>query len=137
MRNSPTRLCSSWQNLYICRLKMRFSLRPYHLYLLLIGSASLLIFSRINKMSFYHHYFKVIEEVEMRNSQALEGIPQLTFVQLPSRVLSFAQYLMICLGLMATFFVPFVGGLQPQQTRSLPLIHSPRAYLRTQPIRAP
>jgi hypothetical protein len=116
---------------------MRFSLRPYHLYVLLIGSASLLIFSRINKISFYHHYFKVIEEVEMRNSQALEGIPQLTFLQLPPRDFSFAQYLAICLGLLAVFFVPLVVGLQPQQRQNVPLLLSPRAHLRTQPIRAP
>ncbi|MEL7340850.1 MAG: hypothetical protein AAGM67_10215 [Bacteroidota bacterium] len=50
-------------------------LRPYHLLLLLVASASLVSLWRINKRSFYFHYFKVIEEVESRNSHALSSIP--------------------------------------------------------------
>ncbi len=31
----------------------------------------MLFLFKINKVNFYHHYFRVIEEVEIRNSQAL------------------------------------------------------------------
>lgn len=44
---------------------------PYHLFLLLLlGSVAMLSLARINKHNFYHHYFKTIAEVEVRNSQA-------------------------------------------------------------------
>ncbi len=46
------------------------ALNPYYLLVLLVAITAL-VFSKINKHSFYHHYFKVIEEVEVRNSQAL------------------------------------------------------------------
>lgn len=51
--------------------------QPYRWILLLAISASMLLLLKINKRSFYYHYFKVIEEVELRNSQALltEALP--------------------------------------------------------------
>ncbi|MFK7920651.1 MAG: hypothetical protein AB8H47_01780 [Bacteroidia bacterium] len=54
---------------------MSSTLRPYHFLILLVASASLLSLWKINKRSFYFHYFKVIEEVESRNSQAFDAIP--------------------------------------------------------------
>lgn len=54
---------------------MKTTLRPHYFLLLLVASASLLSLWKINKRSFYFHYFKVIEEVESRNSQAFDAIP--------------------------------------------------------------
>jgi hypothetical protein len=49
------------------------SIHPYHLILLGFAIGALAM-AKINKLSFYHHYFKVIEEVEVRNSQAVPAI---------------------------------------------------------------
>ena len=52
---------------------MRSLFLTYRLILLAAVSVSMLLLLKINKRSFYFHYFKVIEEVEMRNSQALHA----------------------------------------------------------------
>ncbi|MEM6632560.1 MAG: hypothetical protein AAF694_23010 [Bacteroidota bacterium] len=45
----------------------------YPLLLVFVGGSALLAFSRINKVNFYHHYYRVIEEVQTRNSQEWEA----------------------------------------------------------------
>ncbi|MEM7373546.1 MAG: hypothetical protein AAF587_33280 [Bacteroidota bacterium] len=51
---------------------MKLLVHPYRWILLVAISASMLLLLKINKRSFYFHYFKVIEEVELRNSQAVD-----------------------------------------------------------------
>lgn len=51
---------------------------PYYLLALLTTSiAVFFVMKKIDKRGFYHHYFRVIEEVESRNSQAVEALPDL------------------------------------------------------------
>ena len=47
----------------------------YCLFALVVTSISVFVFRKMDKTSFYHHYFKVIEEVELRNSQEIETAP--------------------------------------------------------------
>ncbi|RMG57259.1 MAG: hypothetical protein D6722_25205 [Bacteroidetes bacterium] len=51
---------------------MRKPIRPYQILLLATVSVAMIFFMKINKQSFYHHFFKVIEEVESRNSQEVQ-----------------------------------------------------------------
>ncbi|WNJ17686.1 hypothetical protein [Pontibacter sp. G13] len=46
----------------------------YRFILLASVSVVMLFFFKINKMSFYHHFFRVIEEVGNRNSQEVASI---------------------------------------------------------------
>lgn len=50
---------------------MNRSIHTYYLLGLAAITFAMLFLFKINKASFYHHYFRVIEEVEIRNSQAL------------------------------------------------------------------
>lgn len=43
----------------------------YRIFLPLLATMSLVGFWRINKVSFFHHFIRVISEVEVRNSQSL------------------------------------------------------------------
>lgn len=52
---------------------MRRLFRPYQLLLLATVSVAMIFFMKIDKLSFYHHFFKVIEEVELRNSQQIQA----------------------------------------------------------------
>ena len=52
-------------------MKTRFY--PYQILLLLVGGISMFALLKMDKMSFYHHYFRVIEDVEGRNSQEWVG----------------------------------------------------------------
>lgn len=56
---------------------MRPSRLTYRLLLPLLAGLSLLTFWKIDKVSFLHHYIRIIAEVEARNSQALEAAPDL------------------------------------------------------------
>jgi hypothetical protein len=47
----------------------------YCLFALVATSISVFFFRKMDKHSFYHHYFKVIEEVELRNSQQISTLP--------------------------------------------------------------
>ncbi len=116
---------------------MKLRLRPYHLYLLLVGSASLLVLWRINKMNFYHHYFKVIEEVELRNSQAVESFPQISLfslTQAQSRPLAFWLTL---LGWVGTLVTLFSLAPLPRRARVLSLAYTRQAQFSPQAPRAP
>lgn len=111
-------------------------LRPYHLLLLLVASASLLSLWRINKRSFYFHYFKVIEDVESRNSQALSSIPN--YVEsvnalFRAEIIPFLGFFLAVLSFLVLPRPERVNG----HNRSLPLAYFrlyPAACL---PIRAP
>jgi hypothetical protein len=51
---------------------------PYYLLALVATSVAVFfVMKKIDKRSFYHHYFRVIEDVELRNSQAVETLPDL------------------------------------------------------------
>ena len=50
---------------------VKYRFRPYHV-MLLLAAAAALGFTRINKLDFYHRYFRVISEIEDRNSQELD-----------------------------------------------------------------
>ena len=65
-------------SIYICPTKMKRAPLTYHLLLALVGGYAILAFARINKHSFYHHYYRVIEEVQTRNSQEWEAAAKLT-----------------------------------------------------------
>ena len=115
---------------------MRLSLRPYQLLLLLVASASLLSLWKINKRSFYFHYFKVIEEVEGRNSQAVSDIIYYATESTASRKSQLLGFLAFCLGF--TFLWTLVIRLQPE-THSRKEIAPIRLQLmpRLIPVRAP
>ena len=49
----------------------------YCLFALVVTSINVFFFRKMDKHSFYHHYFKVIEEVELRNSQEIAPAPGL------------------------------------------------------------
>ncbi len=65
-------------SIYICPTKMKRAPLTYHLLLALVGGYAILAFARINKHNFYHHYYRVIEEVQTRNSQEWEAAATLT-----------------------------------------------------------
>ncbi|RMG22211.1 MAG: hypothetical protein D6730_16920 [Bacteroidetes bacterium] len=76
---------------YIRAGMMRTSLHPYRFLLLIAVSLSMLAWLKINKTSFYHHYFKLIEEVEVRNSQEVGSA--LVMLQPTTVALPFTQLL--------------------------------------------
>ncbi len=76
--------------------KMKGTLLSYHLLVLFIGGVVMLSLSKINKHNFYHHYFRVIQEVEMRNSHFLLKVVTITSRYLASSI----QQFLIATGLM-------------------------------------
>ena len=54
--------------------KMKRVSLTYPVWLILVGGCAVLTFHRINKHNFYHHYYRVIEEVQTRNSQEWLGV---------------------------------------------------------------
>jgi hypothetical protein len=57
---------------------MRRIAYPYYLLALMATSVAVFfVMKKIDKHGFYHHYFRVIEDVESRNSQAVETLPAL------------------------------------------------------------
>lgn len=50
---------------------MRLGSGSYRILLATIAALAMLSWLKLNKVGFYDHYFKVIEEVEVRNSTAL------------------------------------------------------------------
>ncbi|MDB4286204.1 hypothetical protein N9933_02775 [bacterium] len=118
---------------------MRKRFHPYYLAVLAMATVGLL-FSKINKHDFYHHYFKVIEEVETRNSQAIGTAFSFTSLDLREVVrsianqigFSFTSSLSCCEALLAPSFSSFPSF----QTDISPLI-AQRVFLRICPINAP
>ncbi len=116
---------------------MKTSLRPYHILLLLVASASMLSLWKINKRSFYFHYFKVIEEVESRNSQALSTtIPNYFASVQRSLVRNVIPFLGFFLGFAAlfSFRLRLTSGFQSDQ---VVIPHYRHFAYRCIPIRAP
>ncbi|MEM6342310.1 MAG: hypothetical protein AAF927_00465 [Bacteroidota bacterium] len=116
---------------------MKASLRPYHILLLLVASASMLSLWKINKRSFYFHYFKVIEEVESRNSQALSTTIPNYFASVGRSIVRTAiPFLGFFLGFasLLSFRLRLTTGYQSSQ-----VVISPYRYFayRCIPIRAP
>ena len=123
--------------MYICTEFMRLGKYTYRFSLLLTVSMSMVLLMKINKISFYHHYFKVIEEVEVRNSQAL-GAYLATYESRTANVSPFLQIVLNTLGLglftliLSIPFLPFSYRYPWSEGN-----HSSIAYLRSYPIRAP
>ena len=89
-------------------------------------AASMLLLLKINKQSFYLHYFKVIEEVELRNSQELLPVEGLTVWRevLPQLGKPFLSWLTACLSLFAglgLFHISWILSYEEPQTRQLDL----------------
>lgn len=57
--------------LYLRFLFMKLYRFPYYLILVIAASLAMIFFLKINKKSFYNHYFQEIADIELRNSQAL------------------------------------------------------------------
>ncbi len=57
--------------LSIFATQMEIKVRLYHFLLAIIAFFAMMFLLKINKNSFYVHYFKTLEEVETRNSQQL------------------------------------------------------------------
>lgn len=69
---------------------MRVSRLTYPIIAIAIIPVALVSLKKINKISFFDHFFKVIEEVEMRNSHELEA-PDLLWYQASLSTKSEAQ----------------------------------------------
>ncbi|MEO1451483.1 MAG: hypothetical protein AAFV07_18270 [Bacteroidota bacterium] len=117
---------------------MRPLLRPYHLMLMLAGLTALWVFKKIDKHSFYHHFFRVIEEVELRNSQDLAAADLMVLTRIESvstqAISSLWPLVMALLGIAGIVF-PVLrqqGFLEPSQitefatpARLLPPVRAP------------
>jgi hypothetical protein len=115
------------------------ALRPYHLVLLLMASLAI-FFSKINKRGFYHHYFRVIEEGESRNSQ--EVLPVGKALETRSPAWWSAERLFPVLRSLFALWVAlpllWIPSLQPLNFGPfLPRPQLQRCHLRTHPARAP
>jgi hypothetical protein len=113
---------------------------PYYLFSLLALAVASSFFFRIDKTSFYHHYFRVIGDVEVRNSQA---VPTDATFSLPgTRVFAFFQAPGLILGhMLAAASTPFVA-MRPVQTKllnAIPRLDLPQraAFLFLYPALAP
>ena len=60
--------------IFALQVKMKRYAHTYCLFALVLTSINVFFFRKMDKHSFYHHYFKVIEEVELRNSQEITPI---------------------------------------------------------------
>lgn len=112
---------------------------PYRWILLIAISASMLLLLKINKRSFYFLYFKVIEEVELRNSQAVQQQAvhlQIWSQRLIKEVSESLPFLLVLLSLGA--FVLFIFENDLFRTgQELALISVGEPCFLTPPIRAP
>jgi hypothetical protein len=113
------------------------ALNPYYLIVLLVAVASL-VFAKINKHSFYHHYFKVIEEVEVRNSQAiLASIPTWVEAKITTLASKVQQLISVVIpALLISLFLPIIGFLFLFRPEVWPRL-STRLYRRLHPALAP
>ena len=108
----------------------------YPLLLVFIGGSALLAFSRINKVNFYHHYYRVIEEVQTRNSQEWEAkaLTLQVFSDFKVTPQSVAGDISSASGL----FSPKVGLFALPYTRRLEFIRPTSIwYLNASPAQAP
>jgi hypothetical protein len=113
------------------------ALNPYYLTVLLVAIASL-IFAKINKHSFYHHYFKVIEEVEVRNSQAVPVVVSSWVEGSVQQLIAGVQRLISSLipSVNQSLLLPLIGFLFIFRPEVWPRL-STRLYRRLHPALAP
>ena len=116
---------------------MKLLFRPYSLFLMLSATLVMVIYMRINKQSFYHHYFKVIEDVEMRNSHALAASDGLAIFSLPKVNQRLPEWFKTILGwlFVSSLVVIFLPLLQ-KESAPLPQPLQLR-FAKVYPIRAP
>lgn len=117
---------------------MRLINRPYHLLLILASlGAMVFLLNKINKQSFYHHYFRVIEEVELRNSHELELSSDVAILTMSRSVEDFFVSLVLLLGIttgiLLVILAPGLSGVD------FPYVARPASQLHflLQPVRAP
>lgn len=119
---------------------MRRIAYPYYLLALMATSVAVFfVMKKIDKHGFYHHYFRVIEEVESRNSQAVETLPALLAEvnALPAEVRTLFHWLLGLLG-----DGPFVSLKVPPLPKAVFALQPQAPRLRWQfwssmPVRAP
>ncbi|MEO0470654.1 MAG: hypothetical protein AAF206_13595 [Bacteroidota bacterium] len=116
---------------------MKLLFRPYSLFLMLAATLVMVIYMRINKQSFYHHYFKVIEDVELRNSHALAASEGLAIFSLPQVSERLPEWFKSILGLLVVsslvmLTLPLIRQKIVQQPITLQL-----RFAKVYPIRAP
>ncbi|MDX2246845.1 MAG: hypothetical protein SF052_08735 [Bacteroidia bacterium] len=87
---------------------MRLYLRPYQLFLIFAALVAMVFLLKINKRSFYFHYFRVIEEVELRNSQEMGVYTQLAQLHNLTPALPAISYGFFSLLFTAGIFVLFL-----------------------------
>lgn len=114
---------------------MRIHRLAYHLSVMAVASLALLVFQKIDKISFYHHYFKVIEEVEVRNSQALDAA-YLTF-RLSAEHHSNSLPLWLMLGVLGSGLGSLLIPFQAFQAAQQPVLQPTDCSVRLPFIRAP
>lgn len=106
---------------------------------MLAGLTALWVFMKINKHSFYHHFFRVIEEVELRNSHDLVAADLMVLTQsqlAPASLRDRFLPLPIALfGLLFLLVMPLWAIPVPREVAPLRLTDR-RAYL-LPPVRAP
>jgi hypothetical protein len=101
---------------------MRRIAYPYYLLALMATSVAVFfVMKKIDKHGFYHHYFRVIEDVESRNSQAVDTLPALL-----AEVKAFPVDV-------RTFFHWLLGLLKPGTSPSLKVLPLPKAVFALQP----
>ena len=116
---------------------MKRVFHPYYLLGLAAVSFAMLFLSKINKTSFYHHYFKVIEEVETRNSQEIE-VAMYSLLPEVRRIPSVAQSLIwVLFGLTGSLLWIAPIRFLPHQRPVLPILATHAPYQLFPPIRAP
>ena len=121
-------------------LIMRKFTHPYRIFFILAALASMVFLLKINKQNFYFHYFKVIEEVEMRNSQEFSYFPSTAvLLSQPTRIIPIFSYL----GFLSLGFLVICLLIRPLLTldnfnfKVRPNDTLKAVYLTTHPIRAP
>lgn len=112
---------------------MRYSLHTRFLLAAIVLATGMFVFFRINKRNFYLHYFRVIEEVEERNSQELTAVSPWTWFEAIPRSL-FSQ-------LVPALFVLFILFVRLAQIRisasEAPLLSVVSIFGVLAPLRAP
>ncbi|MEZ4775261.1 MAG: hypothetical protein R3D00_18900 [Bacteroidia bacterium] len=115
---------------------MRLYLRPYQLFLIFAALVAMVFLLKINKRSFYFHYFRVIEEVELRNSQEMGVFQKIQQLEMPAVNVSVSQWIFFAL---FSIGILFLFRLSAQYTPVFPGIIRPpsRFHHNLVPVRAP
>ena len=132
-----TLFCKGLNNSYICASKMKLLRQSYYLLIFSAISLATVFFMKINKQIFYSHYFKVIEEVELRNSQEVKTVAEWSALNTSFSIASakiliqhlFAHAVSDCL-----LKDDLIGG---QDETFIAIASSPRIYQSAHPARAP